>query len=359
MSSINKYEIFECDTCKRKTSKDVDPRRPTILNCTITHKCTGKLLKLGFSATKPKFPIHARGTVNWSPRGSKSKTDEILEEQRHDVLTGKGSLSIAVPEFYIWPYGDGVVKFEPLSSKDVEYKEYEYIRFSGTTTVEGPDDSTRMATPLYKSTDTVKVFINGVALPETEYDYPLTAGGIGRTLTFSPPLSQEYNSIKIVIFETTTIEPVNVQFSNQIHTDCAWGDIDTIQLFNNTIGDYDTYRVYTCSDLQTLGTSNQLKLIWPSDLAGIMLLGRDPWAKCDRVISNSVSLKKIANSPDIYHLEVVFDDGGSMRVLTKDHFIDSHVPLISIQNKHLNAPGAPRSTLIGNNVDTLKNHNLV
>lgn len=352
MSKVYKYEIFECDTCNRKTSKEIDPRRPTILNCTITYKCVGKLVHRGMSATKPKFPVYEQGVTNWVPRGSKVH-HSVSDADVHttNILVGKHHLAIAIP---FDPIDSNTLdlEFSLLTSKNVEFKEYEYIRFSGAIMVEGLDDSSKMLSFIHKANDIVRVYINGVLLDEDAYSVTAAedmVSGVGRRVTFTPALTQEYNSIKVVVYEGSVLQNASLTFRRAVVDDCAWGNVELIN-----VSDVE-YSVYVCEDISTFGSISKMKVINPPNNS-ILLLARKPWGNCDRVLMSAVSLPDIATSDEIYQFDLKYDELGSLEFLINDRFIASYIPMMSIMSRHIDDKV---SLITSAHAETIRNKHII
>jgi len=98
MSTLNKYTIFQCDTCKRQTEIRLDGLRPDPLRCNITNKCRGKLARVGESLNKKfLFTPPVTGLQDFIPRGTVLPTITALTSDPLVALsTGMGMLTMAV-----------------------------------------------------------------------------------------------------------------------------------------------------------------------------------------------------------------------------------------------------------------------
>lgn len=184
---MDTYITYKCDTCKRTTEIEVDPKRPIFTKCTITYKCLGKLQRVGEKNVRSQFaaaPIN--GLTNWKPRNFVSSVDAAdLPVKFMSLKTGKSVMTIAAS------VDDSVASvmftYNVEQKTNTAFKHYMFKEFSGVTpVVTGADSSSQKNILRFNtnnsSSDTVLVQLNGIKLTSSNVDmvasgYASSAGG--------------------------------------------------------------------------------------------------------------------------------------------------------------------------------------
>lgn len=318
---MKKYEIYECNVCKRQTEKEVDPLRPTIHNCTITYKCTGKLIKIGDSATKQIKPSFDSSVRNWIPRGTKLSEDhEPIEIGEFSILAGSHYLALGVQEGAIQDSSFDVT-FEVVKAQEISFKEYIYNKASGATIISGPDDSPSNSTLKILPGDSIKILINGVVIPSTDY----TIDSYNRII-LNDPLIEESNLVKVAVFVEPQAITKTLTFSINSDFKHSWNNVQKCKYINPETGEYQVLDVFTCNDLIDIEIDDRLN---PQDLGfnALLLLAYQPWTCFDRITDKAVDFSDILPGSD-YAIEYKKNDLGEAHLVINKNVIKNIVPNI-------------------------------
>lgn len=162
------YSVLKCTVCKRVTEVEIDPRRPTINHCTITHKCTGRLQQIDTKTVRDQLVTkNVNGLKNWQQRGHVDTEVKSAVTEYMTINTGN-SLSVAVASSLL----DSEIHNETLSlnlivqSKNIQpFTSFSYYGFTADMTVIAGADSTPSKKLLrFDTTDALIISLNGVVL---------------------------------------------------------------------------------------------------------------------------------------------------------------------------------------------------
>lgn len=232
MSNLNKFIIFQCDTCKRLKELKIDGNRVDPIRCIITNKCRGKLSRVGQSSVK-KFLLTppAPGLQDYIQRGTVISAPIIAGNEPNIPLnSGDGIISLAiltrteltgapptgthvfsvlgtdsVPILVSAPMADYqtlasnvkiLLNVFPISSDALQHTNYNYLKTGAVFSISGPDDSPNPSSLRFSSSNKIKIFINGIELSPTAYTISIP----NQSVTFTPSIFESNNIIDVVVY---------------------------------------------------------------------------------------------------------------------------------------------------------------
>ena len=344
MSTLNKFVIYECDVCKRKTEVAINGQRPDPIRCNITYKCRGKLKRIGESSTKKfLFTPPIAGLQDYVQRGTSISTlSQLKTEKDISLFTGAGSgmLTIALPRRVEHPGSSHT--FEVLDSSEsvfvvdsdpdtvslpditanlilfkispnlLQFRRYTYLVNGVIQVIRGPDDSPDANNLKFNATNSVRVFINGVELDPSQYDK-----SVNDLITFTPAIYESNNVVDVIVYNnlssSTDLESVKLEFKvlNQTVVNdlsmlevCSWGDSRAV-----TIDGVTKYLLH-CTDLSQLSpdysygvsayeltSATETRVIRSSEI--MFLLGNSPYTTKDKELLAFISGKDLVNSSNV------------------------------------------------------------
>ena len=344
MSTLNKFVIYECDSCKRKTEILIDGKRPDPVRCNITYKCRGKLHRVGESTSKKfLFTPPIAGLQDYLQRGT-SLTAAVASEDEEDIslFTGGGSgmLTMALPTrtelgtthtFEVLDASGStfVLDTEPdsitlptnvsanlilykISPDLLQFKRYTYLVSGYVQVIQGPDDSPNKNNLKFTASNNVRVFINGVELDSNNYDR-----STADMITFTPAIYESNNVVDVIVYNnlssSSNLESIKLQFnvlntsvSTELALLCAdaWGDTKGV-----TIEGKNRYLLH-CTDLSELspdfsyGVSSvevtsaaETRVVKASEV--YLLLGHSPFTTFDKELFSYVGGSTLINSSNV------------------------------------------------------------
>jgi hypothetical protein len=365
MSALNKFIIYQCDTCNRKTEIQLDGKRPDPVNCNITLKCRGKLKRVGESSSKHfLFTPIVSNLQDYVPRGTKiipsSVTPNVPEIS---IFTGSnpGILTItglrrsqsSVNSFVINELNKGEMVAEtqpleilaPLSSKislimyeissDIlQFKKYTFLRQGNVQLIHGSDDSPEGNSLRFTQSNRLQVNVNGVELDPSFFD-----SSINDQITLTPAIFNSYSLIEILVFNDLSKEinqtkmirleffPLNKNVANNLNylERCAWGDNQSVK-----IDDIETFNLY-CTDTSKLVQNasygidsieltdnlNSIRTIEPSQVK--LLLGSRPYSFEDKELFGFVSGSTLTDKTVALSYKQNKESGEFELLISSDH----------------------------------------
>jgi len=291
MSTLTKFIIYQCDTCKRQTETLLDNKRPDAIRCNITYKCRGKLSRIGESSVKKfLFTPPVSGLQDYVPRGTVipvinagiSDPDASL-----NVGSGLGMLTAAcltrnqigienhnfsildsnnLP-FYFSTESDAThlglgikvyLNLFQITPSLIQSKTYNYLVSGAIQIIRGPDNSPNSSSLMFNESNSIAVFSNGIKLDPSQYDRTTTKNQI----TLTPALYESNNVISVVVYNdlTASIGTINNLTSLKFEvldpiaardaaflSSSVWGDHEAV-----TIPNTGTRYLLSCTDLSKL-----------------------------------------------------------------------------------------------------------
>lgn len=244
MSNLNKFIIFQCDTCKRLKELKINGTRIDPIRCIITNKCRGKLTRVGESSIK-KFLLTppAPGLQDYIQRGTVISAPIITgNEQNIPLNSGDGIISLAiltrtevtgapptgthifsvlgtdsVPIVVSVPLADYqtlasnvkvLLNIFPISSAALQHTNYNYLKTGSVFSISGPDDSPNPSSLRFSESNKIKILINGIELSPTAYTISIP----NQSVTFTPSIFESNNIIDIVVYNDlkANISPASI-----------------------------------------------------------------------------------------------------------------------------------------------------
>lgn len=321
---MSNFEVFKCTACNRKIEKLVDQKHAPINKCTITYKCTGRLLKVSESDSKTMAGIVMDAKLtNWVARGTAPVVSEETASSMVNINAAQDTLSVAIfNDTYIDNINELTFTFELKRLTNASYVEYFYNRPSNTVLISGQDDSSKRLALRFAngtSADRVVVYLNGVELDSSAYDRSVT----GR-IVFKEALVDETNQIRILVYKQDVPTYVSITFirndlySYKSHAISAWGNVETVEYPSGK-----TFSIFTCTDVTPLAINSRLVLdsirslneVLPKDV-GYFVIADAPYSPYDRNLNNAINIgemiadkaiieykKDMHNSPKFYVFE--------------------------------------------------------
>ena len=343
MSTLNKFVIYKCDTCNRKTEILIDGNRPDPVRCNITYKCRGKLQRIGESSTKKfLFTPPIAGLQDYIPRGTSLPSSVLSEDDELiSLFTGGGSgmLTMALPTkstaldhtFEVLDSSGNVFALDDtpeltsvspkvsanmilykISPDLLQFKRYSYIVSGVVQVVRGIDDSPNANSLKFSSSNRVRVFINGVELDASNFDR-----SVDDLITFTPAIYESNNVVDVIVYNNISsssgLESIKLQFrplsttvSAELALLCAnaWGDSKGV-----TIDGTDRYLMH-CSDLSELSTdfsygvsavevttATETRVVSPSEVA--LLFGISPFLTQDKDLYSYLGGPSLIDSSNV------------------------------------------------------------
>jgi len=276
MSTLNKYIIFQCDTCKRQTELQISGQRVDPIRCIITYKCRGKLSRIGESSGKKfLFTPPVSGLQDYIQRGTVINPALVLPTDPSVSLNtsgGAGMLSMAIlkrtadtpsigsHQFSILdPTGSQIIvdtqvdavalpqnvkillNIFPISPSVLQSTLYTYLKTGEVNVISGADNSPDANTLRFDATNNISVYSNGIELSPSAYIVSIP----DQSITFTPTIYEQNNVIEIIVYndlaanvsqssiialEFDTLNPsvngVSFPFISDVAflNECAWGD---------------------------------------------------------------------------------------------------------------------------------------
>lgn len=389
MASINKINVYTCDTCKRSIEKLVDGNRPDPIRCNITQSCKGKFsLSNTHYGVQPKTTPPVSGLVDWSARGSITPTPTV-DKNTIDVPVSSFNnygLTLAGPQYrdygiggltrdFFIPTVNGVdFVFETLTSSDfstlsssisfdmfeispevLSYRHYTYTSKGSISVVEGADNSASQISLQFTSVNNIKVFVNGIELSSTQYDRSTL-----NKILFTPKLIDSnlvvdvfvYNDIRSYANNTNTKTisfkslPPNNLTNLSTRNNCSWGDVATVSidgvkkvlLFCDDLSVLDVTKSYAISKITVHASNNSIDTPIASSLT--LLIGEQPNAFNDKKTNVYISGVSFLSS-FILSFKLDFSTGGYIPTVTNDIISNTTNPVIiehKFQNVELTNP---------------------
>ena len=333
--STSTYITYECDTCKRSTQILLDGRRPDPNRCNITLKCRGHLKRMGASSSKKfLFTPTMSGVDNYSPRFTTvNNLTSIPVTPQVTIFTsgGGGMATIACPRvevdssnnnFYVVDSGGNRFDLEsrissssassyfntPIAStvtlslfeitpKLLEFKMYTYVRGYNAQLITGTDDSSGGLKLVFNENNSLKVYVNGIMLPDSAYDR-----SVNNQLTLTPALTEINNTITILVYtKLSTLIPQSSLISltfRGLNPDnsvdlalrdlCCWGNCEEVFIEGTTrsllyctdFASLDRNKSYGISSITATSEYGETREIDPGEC--FILLGQEPFAFQDK-----------------------------------------------------------------------------
>jgi hypothetical protein len=334
MSSYKKYILTECDTCKKNASVINNKTAIVPLRCNLTKNCNGLLTKK-YKSPVSKSSFFSNETNQYVPRGTLVEEAPIINTPVSiNLISGTNSIALAgiktkailSDNFYyaINELGADVLletkttlntptsiifslNLYELEEKTVPYRTYIFYKDSGTSIIEGADNSADRKVLRFTESDSIKVIVNGVELLSTEYEVTAT-----NSIRLTPMLLDSKNIVQVLVYSSSLSEinpdkVISLKFTGQsieenlnVLSISAWGDTQSINLPNEVF-------VLFCSDLSGLKigktylvlgatVSGVLSSVVAPDLSKIsILLGKPPYSFADKVLNSHVKLSSIVS----------------------------------------------------------------
>jgi len=339
MSSEKRFITYRCNKCQRTKDYEVNNLRAFINLCSITKNCDGRLSPI---ATKSVRNILASSPVagleDWAPpstlESSKKNTVAPAPIEYFNLSSSASyELTIAVAGTSGLPDTFNVHFISQLSTSSA-FVEYLYYKTSSFNSVLGPDTSSSAKVLRFTSSDTVKVFANGVELTEVE-DYVLLYSGVNG---YSIQFTQTYivsTLVKVLVFQplpVSTSTPI-VFTKNSLLTysnnNTTWSNVKTVSI--NGVA----HTVYTCLNTDLLPTNVLLNIYDSSQVDGLnlddmhFLLSYAPYVSpVDRYEVATVPLNNLADVAT--NLRKFFNANETRIEVTGDSIVSTLTPLIAL-----------------------------
>jgi hypothetical protein len=383
MASINKINVYTCDTCKRNIEKLVDGSRPDPIRCNITQNCRGKLsLSNTHFGIQPKTTQPVSGLVDWEARGgttSQTSIDTSVIDIPISSFNNYG-LALAGPQYrdygvgntirdFFIPCLDGTdFVFETLTSSDVttlnssisfelfelspevlSYRHYTYTAKGSISVVEGTDNSSSQISLQFNNDNIIKIFVNGIELPLSRYDRSVL-----NRISFTPKLIESNLVVDVFIYNnirtyatgsnTKTITFKSLNPSNTVdlitRNSCSWGDVAAVNingtkkvlLFCNDLGVLDVTKTYAIS--KVYATASNLSLNTPNPSSLEILFGDQPNSFNDKKTNVYVSGVSFLSS-FVLSFKLDPSSGGFIPTVTND-LITNTINQVIIDHKLTN-----------------------
>lgn len=295
MSTLNKYIIFQCDTCNRQTELQIPGNRVDPIRCIITNKCRGKLSRVGESAAKKfLFTPPVPGLQDYIQRGTVINPAPVIASVPNASLNtsgGAGMLSMAIlrksassPYEFSVLAKDGItnvivdtevddsalaqnvkilLNIFPISPSVLQSTTFTYLETGEVQVISGPDNSPESNTLRFTADNNISVYTNGIELDPSAYVISVA----DQSITFTPAIYEQNNVVNIIVYNNLT---ANVDQSTIIGLEfdvldptinlpppyisdlaflnvCAWGNYDAVK-FSPTNERY----LMHCTDLSAL-----------------------------------------------------------------------------------------------------------
>lgn len=353
MSTLTKFIIYQCDTCKRQTEILIDSQRPDPLRCNITNKCRGKLSRVGESSGKKfLFTPPVSGLQDYIQRGTviPAATAPIVDPSI-SLSTGDGAGMLTIAILTRTTLGGGTHAFSaldtagnpifidieldsvllaqgtkvflnifPISPNLLQSKTYTYLMSGTVQVIRGPDNSPNSSNLRFTLSNQVNVFINGVLLDPSAY----ALDEVNQQITMTPAIFESNNVVNIIVYNdlTSSIDNskvISLEFDVLVPTvsadltflsNCSWGNYDAVNIPNLGV----RYLLH-CTDLSALVkdtnygvkdvTISSPTLTTPATVRNdefLMLLARSPFGFQDKELNAYLSGASFDSSFSlIYH----------------------------------------------------------
>lgn len=172
------YAIYKCDTCKRNTEAEVDPRRPSFDHCVITYKCKGRLQLTGYKSVRSQLvskPVV--GLENWKPRNAAPVTKGSAAPVSMSATSGSDVLTLSLPQGLAATI-HATFSVEPVAASS--FTSYLFYGFtSDVGSIYGPESANAKKVLRFGPTDNVVCIADGVSLQRAVRAIiePIVAGG--------------------------------------------------------------------------------------------------------------------------------------------------------------------------------------
>jgi len=280
MPSNNRIYTYSCDTCKRSVERIANTKRPDPLRCIITDQCEGRLSLTGSKlGLRPKNTKPVAGLADRQQRGfpqpSLSRITDIdpvsiasssenhlslsILRRRVDAFgvvfflndeTGSERVLERRPvTFQPIPLTSSVnLNFYPLSTADLSFKQYTYVRQGRAVSVSGRDDSVQRSELKFTNDDIIRVFVNGERIDS------IIIGN--NEITFNPQVEATtilievfvYKPVNIIDQNLITVSASALSVNSNLRSINTWGDVEQVNgrhiLYATDVGVLDESKLY-------------------------------------------------------------------------------------------------------------------
>ncbi len=337
---MKNYLRYSCSVCKRTTDKIVDTTHFMPDKCTISYKCSGRLLPIAYKSSGAIISTPEVGITDWRPRGS--PIDNASKQQSVSLIDtacgSSGQIVLAVKATSSPPIWSTVkIKLEQQSDTPKNYKQYVFRSESQISTVSGVESGLEKKVLRYGLSDIVEVYLNGVKLSqglgEDEFQiYTETpnVSGDGTIVAAVPPntvkLNKNYSSnvtsgltqVDVIVSASAQISYVDLVFGRNKEDESrkntgVWENVDSISMYNGTT--WQNWYLFTLDladatqlTLNTILTATQdVKLIGTTQasislpLSSVnILLARKPYSTLDRYTNAAAPLEMFYNENNYF-----------------------------------------------------------
>lgn len=330
---MKKFTEYKCDTCRRTTVIENDTKRFFVPKCNITYKCEGRLYPIGEKNTKEIITTKpVAGLEDWRQRGSKISFDAEIQDEIFLSLASGPSNQITLAIKNIPDQGQNIIAtFNVIRDIATSFREFTYDRLSPISQVNGIDDSLDKKILRFEGDDIIRVFINGVEIPE-DGSTGWTRDVLSNTIVFNPTLID--NSVIVIIVSSPQIPTIkSLNFNRNVgggNQTSAWGNVNTISYKN------DEYNLYTLTSTNLdIDVNTSLSLISLNGITnipltdGILLLSYEPWSMIDRIMSYYGNCSLLSNN--IANIKMTKIDN-NLQIQISDYGITDAFPLLKISS---------------------------
>lgn len=338
---MKNYLRYTCTVCKRTSDKLVDSTHFTPDKCTITYKCTGRLLPVAYRSSGAIISTPEVGIIDWRARGSvienPANTQSINLIDSSCGTTGQIVLAVkATSSPPIW--ATVKVKLEQKSDTPKNYKQYVYRSETFISTVSGVESGLEKKVLRYSLTDIVEVYLNGVKLNQGlgDNEFQIYTGttnvsGDGTIVAPVPPNTVKLNKtyavgaspsgitqIDVMVSASSQVSYVDLVFSRNKEDESrkntgVWENVDSVSVYNGTA--WTNWYLFTLDladatqlTLNTILTATQDVKLLGAGQASIavplsnvqILLARKPYSILDRYTNAAVPLEAMYNSNNYF-----------------------------------------------------------
>lgn len=330
------YVIYLCDTCKRKTEVELDPRRPDPIRCNITRKCRGRLSRDEIRTAKSLlYPAPVVGLEDFTPRGTPAPIQpaQAVENPISLLTSSNGLLTLAllrrsvtnnVASFYVKDISGGDFTIEEqldtvarpqtstvrltlfeLIPELLDLRRYTYKISGIVQIVRGADDTQEGHNLRFTTEDSIRVFVNGILLPETAYDRSVV-----NQITFTPAVVDTNNIVEVIVYSdidtiidqadqvTIDFKPLRpeVEAEATLRQECCWGDygstsvngVTRFLLFSSEITKLKADKSYGVASIEGISSlTGETKEILETEVC--LMIGKRPFSFSDKELQAFVS----------------------------------------------------------------------
>lgn len=375
MSTLNKFIIYECNTCKRRTEIMIDGNRPDPIRCNITYKCRGKLQRVGESAAKkflftpPVIGLQdyiSRGTVieaapsfDWQPavqiassggvgmftvaalkkvdNGNGTHDFVITDSQGNTFSVDTQANNVLVPEHVTLS-----VSLFPISPGLLDYKRFTYLLAGTVDVIQGADNSPESNTLRFSSTNSIRIFINGVELDAQYYDR-----SVDNQITFTPTIYDLNNVVDVLVYndlsanidqsDLIVLEFISLNWTQAsnlaFRQACSWGDvqsvkIDGIENFLLYCIDTSVLKKDTSYGIKSFKISNMVETRDVNTSEIFWLLSNDPFSFQDKELNAFIQCSSLMTSTAYATFEQSLTSGSYELTVPRDLITDTINPIV-------------------------------